>query len=324
MIEAVVSDERFHHQRFRRPEGEVLAVIAAIVLLLLPIVWSMTRHLQDRAAEAFIEDREGVLRRSDTTPIWLRSWVGTKWRGVFQRVTFVDATDSPLGPDGAAALGRFRSAVGFEVPGTGLTDAGLAQIAERDGLEVLDMSRNAITGAGIRALTGATNLRVLKLNRTGLVDADMGVMLSLKSLQTLQLDGTQMTDSGVRALSSLPDLRRLTLRGTSVTGTAFAVPDGFASMQRLVLDDTPVTDASLDAVASFRKLIVLSINNTAVTDASVPTLAAMPSLRWIGLHGTQVSEEGCEQLQRARLVWGQGVAEVVETFVRCRLRRRHS
>lgn len=105
------------------------------------------------------------------------------------RTNFGDAALARLAP--LAANLRW-----LDLAGTGVSDAGVAQVAQMPNLVRLHLERTAISDAGIAALTG------------------------LRELEYLNLYGTAVSDTALATLNSLPKLRQVYLWQTEVTPEA--------------------------------------------------------------------------------------------------------
>jgi hypothetical protein len=101
--------------------------------------------------------------------------------------------------------------------GSSTTDAGLANLEELKGLQLLFLEDTQITDAGLAHLHGLKNLLTLSLNGTKVTDAGLVHLEGLSELRSLFLRNTRMTDAGLEHLRGLLSLRSLELSGTNVT-----------------------------------------------------------------------------------------------------------
>jgi hypothetical protein len=62
----------------------------------------------------------------------------------------------------------------------------------------LDLNSTGVTDAGLKELAKLTNLRALNLQKTEVTDAGLRALAGLKNLQSLDLFGTAVTDDGVQ------------------------------------------------------------------------------------------------------------------------------
>jgi hypothetical protein len=110
------------------------------------------------------------------------------------------------------------------IEGQAFNDAGMAQLGTVlggfTGLEVneLALPGTQITDAGLAHLEGESNLRALNLSDTSITDAGLVCLPSLKEhLRSLDLSYTRVTDTGLVHVEGLPGLEVLNLRNTQVT-----------------------------------------------------------------------------------------------------------
>jgi hypothetical protein len=82
----------------------------------------------------------------------------------------------------------------------GITDAGLAPLAEMTQLRYLDIYRARITDEGLRHLGGLSRLERLTLSDVPITDAGLAPLERLPRLRWLSLSGTQVTDAGAAEL----------------------------------------------------------------------------------------------------------------------------
>ncbi|MDO8589325.1 MAG: P-loop NTPase fold protein [Armatimonadota bacterium] len=122
-----------------------------------------------------------------------------------------------LGPEEPIPSDRLGDVTRLYLSGTGVTDAGLREIAKLTNLQWLDLSRTGVTDAGLREIAKLTNLQELGLSGTGVTDAGLREIARLTNLQGLFLGGTGVTDAGLREIAKLTNLQALGLSGTGVT-----------------------------------------------------------------------------------------------------------
>ena len=97
--------------------------------------------------------------------------------------------------------------VWLDLSGTGITDAGLATVAQFKNLTRLHLNRTKISDTGLKQLSGLQQLEYLNLYGTGVTDAGLQSLTSLKKLRTLYIWQTAVTAGGLERLrSTLPRL----------------------------------------------------------------------------------------------------------------------
>jgi len=112
----------------------------------------------------------------------------TLWLGSCEGVT--DA--------GLAHLAELTNLTRLALAGTGVTDAGLAHLAGLTNLTMLTLAATSVTDAGLAHLAGLTNLTILNLRSTGVTDAGLAHLTGLTNLKTLDLTACDgVTDAGV-------------------------------------------------------------------------------------------------------------------------------
>ena len=77
--------------------------------------------------------------------------------------------------------------VWLDLSGTGITDAGLATVAQFKNLTRLHLNRTRISDTGLKQLSGLQQLEYLNLYGTGVTDAGLQSLTSLKKLRTLYI-----------------------------------------------------------------------------------------------------------------------------------------
>ena len=101
-----------------------------------------------------------------------------------------------------------------------------------DGLQPVlvwaNFARSGLTDAGLAPLAEFQSLTRLRLDNTALGDGCVEVLLGLPKLEMVNLYGSGLTDSGLAALAAHPSLTRIYCAGSQVTpkGVAAAGRDG--------------------------------------------------------------------------------------------------
>jgi Leucine Rich repeat len=199
-----------------------LRVFAALLVTLgLGGTWVGVRGYLQLSAIRKIEGVGGVVNQTETSPRWLREFVGKDRIRMFDEVAYVafdgNTTDAEL--DHLPGLTSLHT---LSLPFTQVTDAGLIRLRGLTSLQALNLTGTQVTDAGLLHLRGFTNLKALDLPGTRVTDAGLAHMRGLTSLQFLSLDGTQVTDAGLEHLRGLTSLRELWLNRTQVTDAGIA------------------------------------------------------------------------------------------------------
>ena len=114
-----------------------------------------------------------------------------------------------------------------------------------------------VTDAGLKELAALKRLQELNLSCAAQVtDAGLKELAALKSLQSLNLGGTEVTDAGLKELAGLEEpADRWTSASTKVTDAGLKELAGLKSLQIAEpLAATQVTDAGLKELAALKRL----------------------------------------------------------------------
>src|SRR5262245_52753842 len=109
----------------------------------------------------------------------------------------------------------FPFSFGLELAGTGVTDAGLKELAPLRNLTALYLHGTQITDVGLRELGNLSNLATLNLaGCRGVTDAGLAELVRVKRLASLDLSSCpKVTDNGLKSLALIDRLSRLALIG---------------------------------------------------------------------------------------------------------------
>jgi len=95
----------------------------------------------------------------------------------------------------------------LNLAGTGITDAGLAQLAQLPNLTTLHLEKTGIADAGLVQIKDLEHLEYLNLYGTKVTDNGLDNLASMEHLKKLYLWNSQVTEEGAKKLNeSLPDL----------------------------------------------------------------------------------------------------------------------
>ena len=108
--------------------------------------------------------------------------------------------------------------VNMQYLGDKATDETLAQLAPlAQQITWLNLAGTGISDAGLAQLAQLQNLTTLHLEKTGIADTGLAQIKDLKHLEYLNLYGTKVTDSGLDNLASMEHLKKLYLWNSQVT-----------------------------------------------------------------------------------------------------------
>jgi YHS domain-containing protein/uncharacterized membrane protein len=107
------------------------------------------------------------------------------------------------------------------IAGTNFNDADLARLAPLAlNLRWLDLAGTGVTDAGLVQIAAMRHLTRLCLQRTAITDAGLAHLARLAELESLNLYGTAVTDGALETLKPLPKLTQLYVWQTKVTPEA--------------------------------------------------------------------------------------------------------
>jgi hypothetical protein len=143
---------------------------------------------------------------------------GLRYVAKCRKIVQLSLTDETVTDAGLAYLRDLPAIKELDLSSaSGVTDAGLIDIARLKGLEQLVLDGTSVTGNGIVHLQALPKLKLLYLRNTPMTDAGLSYLNGVSGLQNLHLDGTGITDAGLGCISGLSDLSELSLQQTAVT-----------------------------------------------------------------------------------------------------------
>lgn len=155
-------------------------------------------------------------------------------------------------------------------------------------------------------------------------DEELRELEQLTGLRELLIDRGRMTDRGLASLAQLPKLEHVRLRGVKLTDASLQQLCAIPTLQRLNVPQADFSDDGLAALGQLNQLQLLRFASPRVTAAGIAHLTAVPSLRWLHLidipvgdaavtpitqlpkleslylDGATISDQGYDQLFRAR------------------------
>lgn len=220
-----------------------LATFVAVVGLLTPPAVHVWRMQQFRA------DLAEVQGRMTTKPVvapWLRGVLGEEVSVYFDRVIEVRAYSKKVDDVWIRRLQQFPHLHSLYLNDTGISDAGLESLKDLKKLRVLQLPGTAITDRGLATIASQwPDLTELRVGRTRVTDAGLRHLSGMKRLQALGLLNDDVTDDGLAVLSGLPELNDLYLSGTKITDQGLWQLSHLR-LKEIRLENTAVTDAGLE------------------------------------------------------------------------------
>lgn len=238
------------------------ALMLIVVVIAIPLGWTVNRVRNRRIVVAAIQDMNGHIyydyqRNFNVGLSTSASPLGSKWlRAVFGEHVFAEI-------------------VHVNVEGPKVTDESLALISSLPHLQLLGVRSDRITDKGVATIAESKELQSLTLRSTNVTKASIDYLQALPELEFLRCSGKHVNDSWIEHFGKL------------------------ASLKTLVLNDTQITDEGLAALAKLKNLDGLFFEDMPITDASLDRLHRMSNLTRIGLHQTQITASGVQRLNTA-------------------------
>jgi len=173
---------------------------------------------------------------------------------------------------------------------SGLTDAGLAQLA---GLEALDMSSNPqLDGSAFQAL-GPSLLRLTMRRCTGVLDSSLSLLPYLLELDVESC--SQLTDTAFSQLRGLQVLRMPNCSQSGLSGAALACCAGsILSLDMSFCSQEGIRDSDLAQLAGIRELIMHGC--TQLSDAAFEHLKGLHTLTMSACTQSSITEAAFQHL----------------------------
>ena len=200
---------------------------------------------------------------------------------------------------GLAVLMHLPHLESINLSWTRITDAGVANLALNESLQVVDLGATATGDGAIRALAGKARLRDFR-SGNGVSDAGLPGLHELPAFKTWQ-----GSEPPLGLLEFSPDSSFLMLRGP-FTNTGFAHLAGLDGLFGLNVDSSQlaITGAALAPLVDLPRLGWLAFD---AKDESMPYIAALPHLRFLMCQDTTAGDDGFVALSRSRSIekiWG--------------------
>ncbi len=214
------------------------------------------------------------------------------------RATPARSVPGPGGPSSLGPLRRLTKVTQLILGDTRIEDRELAVVAGLPMLYNLRIGGRGITEAGLARIAESKSLGCLALADTSIADL-RPLSPRLHAISTLWMENSYLTDAGIEPLSGKIRLTDLTIAGSRMTDAGLDHLASLTSLWRLRLDRSAITDAGLARLKSLKSLETLSLTETELTDSSVETLAGFQSLKSLNLDRSGISPAGIEQLKKA-------------------------
>jgi Leucine-rich repeat (LRR) protein len=214
------------------------------------------------------------------------------------RDTPARSVPGPGGPPSLGPLRRLTKLTQLILGSTRIEDRELAIVAGIPKLNNLMIGGRGITEAGLAQIAESSSLIFLRLTDTSIAHL-RPLSPRLHRLLGLEMENSNLTDAGIEPLSMGIRLTNLTIAGSRMTDAGLDHLSSLTSLERLRLDRSAITDAGLARLKSLKSLETLSLTETKLTDSSVETLAGFQSLKSLNLDRSGISPAGIERLKQA-------------------------
>ena len=199
-----------------------------------------------------------------------------------------------------AGLQHLKGLKSLNLCDTGVTDAGLACVAELAGLEELDVSWNeSLDDNALRRLEGLRELRVLRLDATGVTDVGLQHLQELTRLKRLGLTNTHVAGNGLKHLAGLTHLQRLELYGPhcQVTDADLQYLEKMEELRALNLQGK-ITGVGLDHLNRLGRLDILALDHNPITDAALDHFRGLVHVKILCVRQTTLTDQGVRKLRQ--------------------------
>jgi peroxiredoxin len=211
-----------------------------------------------------------------------------------------DRAHPPITDVAIGHLKAIKTLEDLRLPADGVTDAGLADLAELSNLKSLTLpmahSRdrtsylNPYTEKGISELTKLRSLESLFIAGPGVTDAALAHVARLTNLQSLTLFGCPVSDEGLSRLATLRSLKSFTLmNGARITLTGINHLNALTALTTLQADITArnETHLNISALTQLESLMLSLEKGSTFNDEDLACLAQLTKLKWLQLGSTQ-------------------------------------
>lgn len=213
----------------------------------------------------------------------------------------IDTVGAALFDDDLVEIAKLNELKSLDLSSSpGISDPGLAHLAELFALRELELSGENIAGTGFTHLRALTHLTTLSLSHAeSLSDDGMRALGTLKALQTLQLLWSgSLTDAQLESLIALPTLRELSLWGSKrITDRSLAILSAIKPLESLTIShSTAIGSTGIEALANLPNLEELTIGHTTLDEPAIRSIAAVSSLEYVSLIGVPLTTSGLRSL----------------------------
>lgn len=231
------------------------------------------RWLRKLIGEDFFRDVVDVdLNRTQINDEWL---IRLNDLPKIERLNLAYTSVSDSGFERLTGLRNLRSAIPDE---TRCTDRSLAHLAAASpDLRELAIGGSGVTDAGLAEIARFKRLRTLVLTGAEITDEGLRQIEALGELEMLWIAEAPITDRGLQSVARLKKLKRLFLFGSEITDEGVKRLEELDALQRLAIMQSPITDRGIEPLKKLKWLSQLELYETLVTDSGAAELAvALP------------------------------------------------
>jgi len=163
----------------------------------------------------------------------------------------------------------------------------------------VDLSGTKVTDAGMKDVKELNGLRILSLKGTRITDAGMKELKELNSLRVLSLEGTLVGDAGLKYLKELKKLALVSLAGTRITDAGLKDLKGIRAVILDLGDNARITDVGMKDLKELGLQKLYLIGNNNITDAGLKKLKGLKGLRGLWLSSPRITDAGLKELRKA-------------------------
>ncbi len=184
--------------------------------------------------------------------------------------------------------------------GTATTDAGVAKLANINGLGAVYLGHTAVTDATCQTLSAVDGLTFIELSWTHVTDRGAAHLAKLPKLAELQIIGNDgIGDDTLRWACEHPTLQTVRLGGTRVTDAGLEAVVGSGLKELEVNGCAGVTDRGLESLSQEKTIVHLNLSGLrSISDAGVAHLGSLPEMRLLDVHATLITDGCLETLQQ--------------------------
>lgn len=211
----------------------------------------------------------------------------------FAKLKVLDLGHNPITDEGLRQISQIQGLERIRAGGTRITDKSMNVIGNWKSLRAVALPES-VTDAGIRQLPDGLNLEYFSAGGPGVTNAAIEKLLTFRGLQTVGLYG-KVTSAGFERLAQLKHIEYIIMREW-MDDAMMPVFAKFPRLKQLSLNAIPVSEAELGHLRGMRNLYTLTLPKN-MSDAGLMNVASLPRLAQLDLRFTSVTNEGLDALK---------------------------